>query len=239
MGYECYLAMTAAEFLCCRALPPKPAWMACHFSPYTTGLSNFPTSFPPGALLMVNDSTPIGGHDPQQIANQLSQAAETYSPKAIVLDFQRPDQPETAGVVAAILHNPHCPVVVSAQYAAPLDCPVFLPPPPLNKSLETYLAPWKGRQLWMEIAVDTQQFTLTSDGCSAAPTEHDDLLYPHREENCFCRYRTQILPDRICFTLHRGIDQLKEMMEKANKLGVEGFVGLYQQLGDAFAEQSL
>ena len=43
-----YFAMTAAEIRGCSALPAGIAWMACHFSPYGTGLSNLPPELPEG-----------------------------------------------------------------------------------------------------------------------------------------------------------------------------------------------
>ena len=47
MAIRPFLAMTAAEIRGTETLPPKTAWMACHFSPYSTGLSNLPKDLPP------------------------------------------------------------------------------------------------------------------------------------------------------------------------------------------------
>ena len=66
-----YLAMTPAEFNSVSQPPPDFAYMACHFSPYGTGLGNLPTVLPPESLLILNDRTPIHGHDPQRIFDQL------------------------------------------------------------------------------------------------------------------------------------------------------------------------
>ena len=71
MAIRLYLAMTAAEIRENTGLPPKIAWMACHFSPYCTGLSNLPRILAAGSVLMLDDVTPIFHHDPQQIAAQL------------------------------------------------------------------------------------------------------------------------------------------------------------------------
>ena len=76
MTLPMHLAMTAAELACCDSLPSHPAWMACHFSPYGTGLSNLPEHLPEGALLILNDRTPVFGHDPQVICAQLHQIYE-------------------------------------------------------------------------------------------------------------------------------------------------------------------
>ena len=71
MAIAPFLAMTGAEMRNNSFLPEKIAWMACHFSPYGLGLSNLPRSLPPGSLLMVDDITPIGKHDPSIILDQL------------------------------------------------------------------------------------------------------------------------------------------------------------------------
>ena len=73
MAIPLYLAMTAREFRICKTVPANMAWMACHFSPYGTGLSNLPTSLPPGSMIILNDRTPICGHDPELIAAQLKE----------------------------------------------------------------------------------------------------------------------------------------------------------------------
>ena len=52
MAIRPFLAMTAAEIQGTETLPPKTAWMACHFSPYSTGLSNLPKALPPGLSLI-------------------------------------------------------------------------------------------------------------------------------------------------------------------------------------------
>ena len=75
MPLPIYLAMTAAEFRQNPAISGKIGWMACHFSPYGTGLSNCPTELPPGSMLILNDRTPVCGHDPALIAAQLAEMA--------------------------------------------------------------------------------------------------------------------------------------------------------------------
>ena len=95
MAMEPILAMTAAEMRNISEIPPRIAWMACHFSPYGLGLSNLPKGLPPGSLLILDDCTPPGRHDPELVAEQLTQCAETLECGGILLDFQRPGQEET------------------------------------------------------------------------------------------------------------------------------------------------
>ena len=89
MAIAPFLAMTAAEICACPVLPPKIAWMACHFSPYGLGLSNLPKTLPPGSLLMVDDITPPHKHDPALIGKQLHSCVEALQCSAVLLDFQR------------------------------------------------------------------------------------------------------------------------------------------------------
>ena len=58
------LAMTAAEMSSAAPLPEKIAWMACHFSAYSLGITNIPASLPKGAMLILNDRFPCQGHSP-------------------------------------------------------------------------------------------------------------------------------------------------------------------------------
>ena len=71
MAMEPYLAMTAGEIRGASVLPRRTGWLSCHFSPSGVGLSNLPVALPPGSLLILDDSTPMDGHDPEQIAGQL------------------------------------------------------------------------------------------------------------------------------------------------------------------------
>jgi hypothetical protein len=72
------------------------AWMACHFSPYGTGLSNLPPNLPANAMVILNDRTPIHGHDSKEILCQLN----NLTPHCLLLDFQRQAVEETAAPAA-------------------------------------------------------------------------------------------------------------------------------------------
>ena len=105
MALPIYLAMTASEYARCPSLPENPGWMACHFSSYGTGLSNIPDQFPAGGILMVNDRIPPACHSSQLIVQQLLQAVEKLSPRAIVLDFDNTLVPYTTDVPTAEVKN--------------------------------------------------------------------------------------------------------------------------------------
>ena len=177
MAFVLYLAMTAAEFHTDSPLPCPTAWMACHFSPYGTALSNLPSALPKGSLLILNDRTPVFGHNPERIAQQLAETAEQFECSGILLDFQRPDEDRTGSIAEAIAALPY-PVAVTPQYAEKLDCAVFLPPPPMTTPLKTHLAPWQGRKIWLEAAMEKQCVRVDKTGSKALPWDGDPLPCP-------------------------------------------------------------
>ena len=225
-----YLAMTAAEIGADPPLPPKIAWMACHFSPYSAGLSNCPRQLPPGSLLILNDFSPIHGHSPEVVADQLRSCVDTLNCSGVLLDFQRPGNAETAALAQYLSGALPCPMAVSQPYAGSLSCPVFLPPVPVQTPAAEYLAPWQGQEIWLETALDAVKITLTEKGASFAPLSQaeaspndflDDVLH--------CRYRINLSQDRAEFLLYRTREDLSPLLQEAGKYGVTTAVGLYQE----------
>ena len=231
MALPLYLAMTAAEFQNCAALPEHAAWMACHYSPYGLGISNAPGQLPEGAMLILNDRTPAQGHDPERIVRQLLDLADAIHYKYMLLDFQRPDSPENAALAQAAVSALPCPVGVSELYAIGLDCPVFLPPVPLHVPLAEYLSPWKGREIWLEAALDSEKITVTEKGSTASP-----LLSPEVCDTAWtdpalhCHYCIHTFDDRIDFSLWRTREDLSRLMVQAEEQGVAMAIGLWQEL---------
>ena len=230
MAFPFYLAMTNAEYSTLEEKPPFCAWMACHFSPYGLGLSNLPQRLPPHALLLLDDITPIREHDPQRITEQLLNCLESLNCHGVLLDFQRPDVPETAVLVNHLTQTLPCPVIVSESYASELSCPVFLPPVPPSVALEEYISPWEGRSIWMEIGLTGELLTLTDQGCETVP-----LPFPNEASEGFpekalhCHYRIETNEKSARFTLWRTEKDLAALLEEAEGLGISGAVGLYQE----------
>lgn len=223
-----YLAMTAAEIAENPALPPFPAWMACHFSPYGTGLSNVPAQLPEGSMLILNDRTPIMGHDAELVAKQLCQAAKSFKCSRLLLDFQRPGQ-DLFPVIQKVLETAPCPAGVSSLYAQALSCPVFLPVLPLLTPLQEYLAPWKEREIWLEVGLDAQRVTVTEAGSTAFPCPTPASL-PHFDTELGIHYGLRLTDTSAEFTLSRGWEDIQKLMENG---GISCFVGLYQELKNA------
>ena len=224
-----YLAMTAAEFHSRNPLPPHPAWMACHFSPYGTGLSNFPKALPEDAMLIVNDRIPVSGHDSVLIIEQLQQIVSDNNIRSVLLDFQRPDCKETAGIAKAIVASLPCPVGISPHYARDLGCPIFLPLPSFPQ-LPGNCFIQEEREIWLEIDGGCTCLTVTEKGTSAEQLPFIDLSTPHTDSALCCHYRAEILQDCIRFYLQRTATDWNTFFEKLPPGRVTCAIGLYQQL---------
>lgn len=235
MDIKCSLAMTAAEYAGAEVLPGNVAWMACHFSNGGKGLSNLPRELPPDSVVMVDDSTPAREHNPELILQQLEALAQQLQVSTFILDFQRPAIAENAQIAQLLVRQLPCPVCVSEHYAADLDCPVFLSPPLLHRTLEAHLAPWKGREVWLEAALESEQITVTPEGSNVEAI----AFYPPGQESfedtsLHCRYHIRVEEDHAVFTLTRDNDMLKRLLADAEKQGIRQAVGLYQQLWQCF-----
>jgi len=228
MAIPLYLSMTAAEFAHCEAFPTHTAWMACHFSAYGTGLTNLPQHLPKGALLILNDRTPVHGHDPKQIRQALADTVAAFGCQGVLLDLQQENQPQTKAIITEILTLP-CRVCVSDKYAKDLDCPVFLPPVPLTTSAEEHLTTWKGREIWLDVAAESAVFTVTGKGCHtyACPATGE---YPFREDRLYCHYRIEPQKDAVRFYLRRTKEDLANLLAQSAAFGVTTGVGLWQEL---------
>ena len=230
MALPFYLAMTAGEF---RGNPPpsRLAYMACHFSPYGTGLSNCPETLPVGSLLILNDRTPISGHDPVQIAGQLESFAEDFSLCGILLDFQRPGCEEAQVLADFLIAALPCPVIVSAPYATE-NAPVFLPPVPLDIPICEYLQPWQGQEIWLEAALDGLEITLTAQGAACTPLPfpqpHDGEFH---DKDLHCHYHIRTEKDSARVQLRRTRTDVDTLLQEAESLGVAAAVGLWQEFG--------
>ena len=227
------LAMTPAEMASCHSLPERIAWMACHFSPYSHGLTNIPDALPKGAMLILNDRMACSGHSPGLAAEQLANAVNRLGCESVLLDFQRPADPESEAMVQALVDALPCPVAVTENYAKGLSCPVFLAPPLLHTPLETHLDPWKGREIWLEAALCQEQITVDEKGATYCPQfPPDGLREGFFEEELCCRYQSDVSDKEVRFTLFDTCESLAEKLKKAHSLGVTRAVGLYQELGN-------
>ena len=224
-----YLAQTSLE-MAGNSLPAHPAYMACHFSSGGPGLSNLPVSIPAGTMLILDDSTPMADHDPELIGKQLSDTIRQQGCESLLLDFQRKDIPGQQELAKLLTDSLSCPVGVSEIYAERLSCPVFLPPVPPDKPLRDYLAPWQGREIWLEAALEGITLTLTEAGCSV------EALYDFpdgglRDDLLSCHYTVETTADTAIFQLWRTRHDLDTLLAAAETQGVTKAIGLWQELG--------
>ena len=231
MAIEYYLAMTAAEFQNYSSDSTPLGWLSCHFSPWGKGLSNIPQELPPGSLLILDDANPVAGHDPETVLRQLCAAVQACQCSSVLLDFQRPDCAEAAAMAAHLATGLPCPVGTSALYSKGLSCAVLLPPVPPDVPLEEYIQPWAGREIWLELALDTLGYRITKNGAALfQPDVIPESSLP--DDALCCHYAIQMAEDHIDFTLFRTARDLQGLMEKAEKLGITRCVGLWQELGN-------
>ena len=222
-----YLAMTAAEFSRCNDLPPRLAWMACHFSVYGRGISNVPRALPKGSMLILNDRIEPAGIDPELVARQLHDVVDNLECGGLLLDFQRPGSDLTAAVATAVCASPPCPVAVSSWYSADLNCAVFLPPPSLRQNPDAYFVPWSDREIWLEVYDQWETVVIMEDAVQLItdpPAAIPPL--PHYDAELHCRYTVEVLEDRAIFTLHRGMDELLALNRP-----ISNFIALWQDYG--------
>ena len=223
-----YLAMTAAEIRANTDFPPNIGYMACHFSPYGTGLSNCPAHLPEGSMLILNDRTPIHGHDHGLIADQLTELVEKLKCDSVLLDFQRANVPELSLLAEKLAASLPCPVGISDLYAKDLDCSVLLPPVTPDVPLPQHLAPWQGRDIWLDISAESQEITLTEKGASTVSLPRQILPACHGDSALHCHYRIDV-GENIRFTLFRTEQDLQDLLAEAKHLGISRAVGLYQE----------
>lgn len=207
-----------------------PAWMACHFSPYGRGLSNLPQTLPQGSLLLVDDQNPIQDHDRLLVSRQIQECTGAFSCAGVLLDFQRPGNSEAEAMVSFLERNLTCPLGVSALYGKGGKCAVCLPPPPCHVPLKEHLAPWQGREIWLELAGEGETIFLTKTGAKITPSCTPPEKPPFREPVLHCRYTISTEESQARFTLWRTREDLEDLTREAETLGVTRTLGLWQEL---------
>lgn len=230
MILPCYLAMTALEFMSVMPQDPYVAWLSCHFSNYHTGLTNLPKFLPAGSMVIVDDMIPIESHDPNRICQELTDLVATFQLSGVLLDLQRPNVDESYGLCKVLSQALPCPVGVTEYYAEGLSCPVLISVP-LRTDICALVKKWKGRELWLEAALEAQKITISKEGAQVAPWDIEDLPEPfHEDAALHCRYHWQARNSTAVFTVQRDFAALEHLVDAASKLGVTRAVGLYQQL---------
>lgn len=224
MAINIYLAASPAQISKMERFPKRIAWMACHFSSSSSGLSNLPQWLPPGSLLILDDSSPIQDHDPELIHRKLKEILSKFSCSALLLDFQRPGAEKIVSALAVL----PCPTAVTPQYAHMTSGPVLLPPVPLYRLPKEHLKPWVGRETWLELADERCEIRLTEAG-ARLQEEIPNVVGRHRHNGLHCRYDISAGPSEAVFRLHRTADDLSMLLQESEALGVTAAVGMLQE----------
>lgn len=228
MYSDVFLAMNNSQLL--ELHPKRAAYMALHFSPYSTGLSNMPSFLPEHSLLLLDDSMPVQNHDAETVVRQLTELVNRFSAKAVLLDFQNSPTEESEKMVTSILNALPCPVAVTEMYARQLQCPVFLSPTPVNMPLKDHLAPWLRQGVYLDIAPGALEITVTETGSKALPLPGSHYPLPLENTRLHCHYDVTVTEKKAVFTLSRTQADLEKLVQEAYRLGILGAVGLYQEL---------
>lgn len=235
MDFRCYIAMTATEFSSAAELPKYPAWMACHYASYGTGLSNTPKNIPSDTMLIMNDRVPPFSHDPEYIKEQLYALVEENNIPAVLLDFQQPDQPTNSALANLLSKHLPCPVAVSELYADDTDAAVFINCPPPHTPLSAHIRKWKSREIWLEIAQECETINISHNGAYIKSTTMRKIPEPVFQDNTIhTNYHCEVFSDHILLTLQRTQEQLSEILTQAQAAGICCAVGLHQQLKGHF-----
>lgn len=211
-----YLAMTRQEM----ENFPVPQGFFPAFLPWEPNLADLPERLPEETVLVLHDGFPIENPGP------ILEAVEKTGCSGVVLDFQKPGQ--EAILNALVQKLPH-PIAVSEPYAREVKGAVFLPPCPPDRPLDAHLAPWQGREIWLDVSPEVLVLTLTGDGCAAASSPRPPDGPCFTDENLCCRYRCEVFPDKAVFTLWRDKPMLEAHIKQAQTLGVTKTIGLFQE----------
>lgn len=230
MAIAHYLAMTAEE-MAAAPLPPHPAWMACHFSAYSTGLSNLPDALPEQSLLILNDRVPIHGHDAERICKELRGILDRFHCTKLLVDFQNPVTQEAEELIRQLISALPCKIAVTANYQQE-GAAIFLPPVPATVPLREHIAPWNGSEIWLETSLEGQNIRLTQKGAAITPLIHTETGNTHKDTGLHCRYTIQEEEENaVCFHCWRTQEELTSLLAEAETLGITTAVGLYQEIG--------
>ena len=180
-------------------------------------------------MLILNDRIPVHGHQPERIVRQLEAFIGQNPVTSLLLDLERPDNPLTQQIAAAICDALPCPVAVTEVYGKDLSCPVFLKIPPYE-SVGHFCEKWEGRDLWLDAAMECARVRITEVGAEVLTAEAPADPLPYFHEGLCAHYGMVLSDDHVTFTINRDRQDVVKLLEEAEKFGVTCSVGLWQQL---------
>ena len=226
MAIQTILAMTAEEIRNAPSAFPGGCIFGCHFSATSQDLVGLPSSLPQGWGLILDDRNPIIQPDLPGLLQQLSRPEPAY----IILDFQRPATPNALGLAKEIAALP-CPAAMPPAYGEHLRCPLFLPPIPPHISAEEYLQPWLHRDIWLELALDAVELSVTAEGSQVKSFPHVAVTdNAHVDSMLHCHYKISHLHDALQFYCYRTEDDVRQLLQSPLPANVKYGVGFFQEL---------
>lgn len=232
MAIQRFLGVMEAEMDGISPMPENVAWMGCHYSKESGKICGLPPVLLAGSMVVLTDEVAFLEADHGTLCGQLWGAVGALSCRYVLLDFQKPVCEEAVCFAEKLAASLPCPVILPAALGGRLDGPVFLPPVPLDVSLPNYLAPWAGREVWLELALDGLEIRLTNSGARSSYLPHPlPFSASHRDERLHCHYNIETAPDAVCFNLRRAREDVEALVTEAEGLGVTGCVGLWQEFG--------
>lgn len=202
-------------------MPQNSAW----FYDKMQETSGIPPNLPPNSIIVLHDQE-YTAYDPDKVASFVSQ----YDCSGVLLDLQKINS-HSSNLLIEALDQLHVPFCVSASYAQNDARAVFIPPVPLTIPLAQYIAPWRGRTIWLELALDGQLVTVTPD--SSTERYLPAVKYPsegRHDQHLHCHYEIKLTEQAAIFTLWRTKEDIDELLIEADQLGISLAIGLWQEL---------
>ena len=223
MAIKRYLAMTGEEIANFDQMTDGKAWMFC---PFEDNPEQIPWQLPDSSVIVLTDA-----RKPEtKFQEYLILRLEDLNPKAVILDFQRKRDREGSAFVESLRRAVQCPVILPEGYAHEFEGPVFLPPVPLHSRLCEHIAPWKGREIWLDLSGEGEKITLTENGAAfEALPRFSPPEKGHREKKLHCHYTISQQEDAAMFTLWRTEEDVMDLLQDAEMLGIRNAIGLYQE----------
>ena len=226
MAIQRILAMTVEEISAGSTPPWGYALMGCHFSGDGRQMVGLPEELPEGCGLILDDRNPI-----PQTTRKMIDAFAALKPAYLILDFQQ-QATKNAKAFAMELTSLPCPVAMPAEYARGLNCPVFLPPVPPNIPIVEYLLPWNGHEIWLELALDAVEITLTLQSSGFDAFAHArSYSDSHTDSMLHCHYKISKQPDALQFYCYRSREDVEAMLSSSLPGNLTHAVGLFRELG--------
>lgn len=227
MAIQRILAMTAEEIRNHPSPPSGFAYLGCHLSAELGKLSGLPEALPKGCGLVIDDRNLISQVDEKAVTEQIA----AFNPAYVILDFQRSPTEPYQKLADALTKLP-CPVPMPPAYGKDHHCPVFLPPIPPNVPMPEHFAPWTNRQIWLELALDAVEITVTAKGSQVQALPFaEDAPSAHMDSMLHCHYKISQQSDALRFYCYRTRSDVEEMLRTPLPENLTHAVGLFREFG--------